>query len=113
MELIDRILSDENIKAAIQAVKSNKGAAGVDKMPVDALEEYFAKHGSVLQVCFDGHMDGFANLNGFPNLLMNPQRLVGDGFLTFLVMQSEEILLNYLIVVAVAGGKGDFVGAFG
>ena len=36
MELIDRILDDENIKAAIHAVKSNKGAAGIDKMTVDA-----------------------------------------------------------------------------
>ena len=49
MELIDRILSDENIKAAIHAVKSNQGAPGVDKMPVDALEEYFAKHGAEIK----------------------------------------------------------------
>ena len=42
-------LSDENIKAAIHAVKSNKGAPGVDKMPVDALEEYFAKHGAEIK----------------------------------------------------------------
>ena len=45
VELIDRILSDENIKAAIHAVKSNRGAAGIDKMTVDALEVYFAEHG--------------------------------------------------------------------
>lgn len=44
MELIDRILDGENIKAAIHAVKSNKGAAGIDKMTVDALEEYMAVH---------------------------------------------------------------------
>ena len=49
VELIDRILSDENIKAAVHAVKSNKGAPGVDKMPVDALEEYFAKHGAEIK----------------------------------------------------------------
>ena len=29
MRLIDRILSEENIKAAIKAVKRNKGAAGI------------------------------------------------------------------------------------
>ena len=34
MRLIDRIMSEENIKAAIKAVKRNKGAAGIDKMPV-------------------------------------------------------------------------------
>ena len=44
MELIDRILDGENIKAAIHAVKSNKGAAGIDKMTVDALEDYMAEH---------------------------------------------------------------------
>ena len=44
VELIDRILDDENIKAAIHAVKSNKGAAGIDKMTVDALEVYMAMH---------------------------------------------------------------------
>ena len=49
VEVIDRILSDENIKAAIQAVKSNKGAPGIDKMTVDALEEYFAKHGAEIK----------------------------------------------------------------
>ena len=49
MELIDRILSDENIKAAIHAVKSNKGAPGIDKMPVDALELYFAEHGEEIK----------------------------------------------------------------
>ena len=41
MKLIDRILSEENIKAAIKAVRRNKGAAGVDKMPVEELENYF------------------------------------------------------------------------
>ena len=35
VELIDRILSDRNIEAAIHAVKSNRGAAGIDKMTVD------------------------------------------------------------------------------
>ena len=41
---VDRILDDENIKAAIHAVKSNKGAAGIDKMTVDALDVYMAMH---------------------------------------------------------------------
>lgn len=45
MELVERILSERNIKAAIRAVKSNRGAAGIDKMPVEALEKYFAEHG--------------------------------------------------------------------
>ena len=49
MELSDRILSAENIRAAIHAVKSNKGAPGIDKMPVDALEKYFAEHGEEIR----------------------------------------------------------------
>ena len=49
VELIDRILSDGNIEAAIHAVKSNKGAAGIDKMTVDALEGYFAEHGEEIK----------------------------------------------------------------
>ena len=34
VELIDRILDDENIEAAIRAVQQNQGAPGIDKMPV-------------------------------------------------------------------------------
>ncbi len=49
MELIDRILSDGNIKAAIHAVKSNKGAPGIDKMPVGTLESYFSEHGEEIK----------------------------------------------------------------
>ena len=45
MELIDRILDSENIKAAIRAVQRNQGAPGIDKMPVGMLDAYFAEHG--------------------------------------------------------------------
>ena len=44
MELIEWILADENMRAAIKAVRRNKGAAGVDKMPVEELDAYFAEH---------------------------------------------------------------------
>lgn len=44
MELIQRILSDENLARAIKAVKQNKGAAGIDKMTVEGLDGYFAEH---------------------------------------------------------------------
>ena len=49
MELIERILDDENISAAIHAVQSNKGAPGIDKMPVGALKSYFAEHGEEIK----------------------------------------------------------------
>ena len=44
MELIEWILQDRNIDEAIEAVKRNKGAAGVDGMTVDELDAYFALH---------------------------------------------------------------------
>jgi len=49
VELIDRILSKENIDAAIKAVERNKGAAGIDKMPVEALRLYFIEHGAEIE----------------------------------------------------------------
>ncbi len=49
MELIERILDDENISAAIHAVQSNKGAPGIDKMPVEVLKSYFAEHGEEIK----------------------------------------------------------------
>ena len=41
MELIEKILSEENINEAIKRVKSNKGAPGVDKMTVNEIDGYF------------------------------------------------------------------------
>ena len=42
--MIEWILQDRNIDEAIEAVKRNKGAAGVDGMTVDELDAYFALH---------------------------------------------------------------------
>ncbi len=44
MSLIEEILSEENLKEAIKKVKSNKGASGIDKMPVDQIDRYFKEH---------------------------------------------------------------------
>lgn len=44
VELIERILEDKNLDSAVEAVVSNKGAAGVDKMTVYELRNYFQKH---------------------------------------------------------------------
>ncbi|ALJ23762.1 group II intron reverse transcriptase/maturase [Lactobacillus gallinarum] len=44
MELIERILSQNNLKEAIRRVKINKGAPGVDKRMVDELDSCFRKH---------------------------------------------------------------------
>jgi group II intron reverse transcriptase/maturase len=46
MELIEKILSEENLEKAIRQVKANKGASGIDKMNVDELDDYFSSHKS-------------------------------------------------------------------
>lgn len=43
-DLLDKILMPDNFKAAIDEVRKNKGAPGIDKMPVDELNSYFALH---------------------------------------------------------------------
>jgi group II intron reverse transcriptase/maturase len=42
--MIERVLKGRNIKQAIRQTVSNKGASGVDKMPVSELKEYFKTH---------------------------------------------------------------------
>ena len=44
MRLIDEILNRQNMILAVKAVKSNKGAAGVNNVTVDELDEYFIKN---------------------------------------------------------------------
>lgn len=44
MELIKVILSEENLDEALRRVKANKGASGIDRMPVSKLDEYFKAH---------------------------------------------------------------------
>lgn len=44
MELMEKILSEENLQKAIQKVKQNKGASGVDKMTVQEIEYWFEQY---------------------------------------------------------------------
>ena len=44
MELIEKILSEENLQKAIRKIKKNKGAPGVDKMTVQEVEEWFNQY---------------------------------------------------------------------
>ena len=48
MELIEKILSEDNLNEAIKKVKSNKGAPGVDKMSVAQIDDYFKVHKKVI-----------------------------------------------------------------
>lgn len=43
-EMLEKILSDENIKTAYKRVFANKGAGGVDGVTVNELEEYMKEH---------------------------------------------------------------------
>ena len=44
MELIEEILSEENLNEAIKRVKANKGAPGIDERSVNELDDYFLTH---------------------------------------------------------------------
>lgn len=44
MELVEKILSEDNLNEAIKKVKSNKGAPGVDKMSVAQIDDYLKVH---------------------------------------------------------------------
>ena len=46
-ELLEKILSDENMKLAQKRVYANKGASGVDGVTVQELEEYLKRSWSV------------------------------------------------------------------
>ncbi|MCF1602898.1 group II intron reverse transcriptase/maturase [Tetragenococcus halophilus] len=48
MRLIEKITSRQNMTQAIEQVKKNKGAPGVDEMTVDELDHYFYQHGHTL-----------------------------------------------------------------
>ncbi len=44
MELMEKILSEENLQIAIKKVKQNKGAPGIDKMTVQEIEYWFEQY---------------------------------------------------------------------
>ena len=44
MELIEKILCEENLQKAIRKVKKNKGVPGMDKMTVQEVEEWFNQY---------------------------------------------------------------------
>ena len=49
MRLIEEIVSEGNLRAAIAAVKANKGAPGVDEMPVGDLDAWFGENWASLR----------------------------------------------------------------
>lgn len=49
MEVIDWILLEDNLRQAVETVKRNKGASGIDQMSVEALDEYFRENGQAIK----------------------------------------------------------------
>ena len=43
-EMLEKILSDDNIKTAYKRVYANKGAGGIDGITISELEEYMQEH---------------------------------------------------------------------
>ena len=48
-ELLNRILSRENMNQAYQKVKANKGAAGIDEVTVEELNKYIKENWSSIK----------------------------------------------------------------
>ena len=46
LQLMEAVVARENMLDAYSRVMSNKGAAGVDKMPVEELKPYLQEHGA-------------------------------------------------------------------
>ncbi|MEI3392955.1 MAG: hypothetical protein V8R39_07800 [Clostridia bacterium] len=44
-EILDKILSRDNMNVAFKRVKANKGTSGIDKMTVDELLQYLKENG--------------------------------------------------------------------
>ena len=58
IRLLESILERENMRVALQRVKSNKGAPGIDKMSVRQLPVYLKRHWSkIRQAILDGTYD--------------------------------------------------------
>ena len=58
IRLLESILERENMRIALQRVKSNKGAPGIDKMTVGQLPVYLKRHWSkIRQAILDGTYD--------------------------------------------------------
>ena len=83
IRLLESILERENMRIALQRVKSNKGAAGIDKMTVEQLPVYLKRHWvKIRQAIYDGTYeplpvrrkeipkpDGGVRLLGIPTVL--------------------------------------------
>lgn len=48
-ELLEKILSKDNMNTAFKRVKANKGASGIDDMPVDELLQYLKENGEQIK----------------------------------------------------------------
>ena len=75
MELIKVILSEENLDEALRRVKVNKGAPGIDEMPVSKLDEYFKAHKD----------------EGYISKMVNSRNRINEKIIFLHVSNTEEI----------------------
>ena len=76
--MIEKVLKGRNVKQAIRQTVSNKGASGVDKMPVGELEVYFEDHRDQLFANIINHEYKPAAIRGMEILKSNGKtRLLG------------------------------------
>ncbi len=97
MDLMDRIVSRQNLLEAIHKVESNQGAAGIDGVSTEQLREYVVKHwGKIRQQLLEGTYkpspvrrveipkpDGGARLLGIPTTI---DRLIQQAVLQVLTL---------------------------
>ena len=48
-DLMEQVAAEENLRRALEAVKRNRGAAGIDGMTSEQLEPHFARHGGKIR----------------------------------------------------------------
>ena len=48
-DLMGQVAAEENLRRALEAVKRNRGAAGIDGMTTEQLEPHFARHGGKIR----------------------------------------------------------------
>ena len=85
VNLLERILSRDNVKQAWKRVKANKGAPGIDNMSIDDFPEFARTHWEgIRNSLFSDRYTSPCRLNEwrFPNLRAAPVRWVFPLLLT-------------------------------
>ena len=63
--LMEEVCERENLKAALQRVKNNKGSPGIDGVTIDGLADYLRQHQPVIR---DAATAAVGSQSGFPRI---------------------------------------------